>query len=171
MKEVFKFSSRLVVMLTTLALLVISMQSCSEDPGEKDAANGFSLTIARGEIEEANRNFMNRVAESDTVGIANAYTRDAKLMFAGAPSVVGRRKIQTVFSRILNSGVTKVNFETKELFRAGPLLVEEGEVTIYVTNNAVAKEKYIVLWKKEDGKWKLFRDIANSSLPAKCSMN
>lgn len=27
------------------------------------------------------------------------------------------------------------------------------------------KGKYIVLWKKEEGKWKLFRDCYNSDLP------
>jgi ketosteroid isomerase-like protein len=30
----------------------------------------------------------------------------------------------------------------------------------------IDKGKYIVLWKKEDGKWKLFRDCYNSDLPA-----
>jgi len=46
-------------------------------------------------------------------------------------------------------------------------LAEEGEVTVFVGENAVAVEKYIILWKKEDGKWKLFRDIANSNSSAK----
>jgi ketosteroid isomerase-like protein len=27
------------------------------------------------------------------------------------------------------------------------------------------KGKYIVVWKKEDGKWKLHRDLSNSDLP------
>jgi ketosteroid isomerase-like protein len=30
----------------------------------------------------------------------------------------------------------------------------------------LCKGKYIVLWKKENGKWKLHRDISNSDLPA-----
>ena len=30
-------------------------------------------------------------------------------------------------------------------------------------------EKYIVLWKKAAGRWKLFRDIFNSNLPAPTS--
>ena len=40
-------------------------------------------------------------------------------------------------------------------------------LTLYAGDQAVAEEKYIVLWKKEDGRWKLFRDIFNSNLPAK----
>jgi hypothetical protein len=53
------------------------------------------------------------------------------------------------------------------VFGTEDLLAEEGEVTIYVKDKAVAEEKYIVLWKKVDGKWKLFRDIANSNSPSK----
>ena len=46
------------------------------------------------------------------------------------------------------------------------LIVEEGDLTLFVGDNTVAEEKYIVVWKKEDGKWKLFRDIFNSNLPS-----
>ena len=28
------------------------------------------------------------------------------------------------------------------------------------------KGKYIVIWKKEDGKWKIHRDLSNTDLPA-----
>ncbi|MEO5889470.1 MAG: hypothetical protein ABIQ31_04415 [Ferruginibacter sp.] len=129
----------------------------------------FDLTIAKKEIEDANKKFMEFVSKRDSIGIAGSYTADAKLMFAGEPAVVGRASIQTAFSRILNSGVTKVEIKTKEVFGTLDLLAEEGEVTIYVKDQVVAAEKYIVLWKKEAGKWKLFRDISNSNLPAPAS--
>lgn len=58
-------------------------------------------------------------------------------MFAGAPSVVGRANNQTTFSRIINSGITKIDLQTKEVFGTEDLLVEEGEVTIFVGDNAV----------------------------------
>ena len=127
----------------------------------------FDLTTAKTEIEDANKNLMAFVAKSDSIGMAKSYTTDAKLMFGGAPAVVGRANIQTAFSRILNSGVTKLDLKTVEVFGTEDLLAEEGEVTVYVKDMAVAKEKSIVLWKKEDGKWKLFRDITNSNSPAK----
>lgn len=45
------------------------------------------------------------------------------------------------------------------------LLAEEGNITIYVQDQVVGQEKFIVLWKKENGQWKAMRDIANSDLP------
>ena len=59
--------------------------------------------------------------------------------------------------------MSKIELKTQEIFGAGDLVAEEGEVTVYVNGNAVAEEKYIILWKREDGEWKLFRDIANSN--------
>jgi ketosteroid isomerase-like protein len=151
-----------------LCCLAFTFQSCNNSPKEKEqTVPGFDLTTAKAEIEEANKNFMSLVVAGDSIGIAEMYTADAKLMFAGRPAEVGRANIQTTFSRILSSGVTKVNLETKEVFGTEDLLAEEGEVTVYVKDMAVAVEKYIILWKKEDGKWKLFRDIANSNSPAK----
>ncbi len=32
-------------------------------------------------------------------------------------------------------------------------------------NAVIDKGKYVVAWKKENGNWKLYRDIANTSMP------
>jgi ketosteroid isomerase-like protein len=125
----------------------------------------FNLAEARKAIEENNRVFMELVSKSDTVGISNLYTSDAKLMFTGAPSAVGKDKIKSVFSDIMKSGVTRVELKTIDLFGSEELLAEEGEATIYVKDAKVGEEKYIVLWKQEEGKWKIFRDITNSNTP------
>ena len=84
-------------------------------------------------------------------------------MFANTPAVVGRAAIQTVFEGIVNSPVTGVNFETIEVFGTEDLLAEEGKITIYIKDKVIAEEKSIALWKKEDGKWKMFRDISNKN--------
>lgn len=103
------------------------------------------------------------VAAGDSSGIARPYTIDAKLMFTGKPAIVGRENIQNAFSEILKSGVSRIELKTTDIFGAGDIVAEEGEVTVYVNGNAVAEEKYIILWKREDDGWKLFRDIANSN--------
>ena len=144
------------------------LSSCNNADTSKSS---FDLTVAKKEIEEANRNFMDLVAKGDSVGLANAYTTDAKFMSAGAPAIVGRANIQKAMSDIVKSGITKVDLRLKEVFGTEDLMAEEGELTLYVKNDAVAEEKYIVLWKKEDGKWKLFRDIFNSKDEAEVRMS
>ena len=52
-------------------------------------------------------------------------------------------------SDIVKSRITKVDLRLNEVFGTEDLIAEEGELTLYVKNEAVAEEKYIVLWKKE----------------------
>jgi ketosteroid isomerase-like protein len=162
-----KPSLKQVIVLPVLCILAIGFQRCNEKPKEKEqTVNEFNLTAAKAEIEEANKNFMTLVAAGDSVGLANSYTIDAKFMSAGAPSVVGRANIQTAMSNIVQSGITGVDLRLENVYGKEDLIAEEGELTLFVGDDAVAVEKYIVLWKKEDGRWKLFRDIFNSNLPA-----
>lgn len=163
MKNFFVFASSLLIGLSLLS-------SCNNasDSKEKTASEvkpAFDLTTARKEIEAANKNFMDLVAKGDTVGLANAYTVDAKFMMPGGPAAVGRENIQKAMAGIVMSGITKVDIRMKDVFGNEDMIAEEGELSIYVKDAVVAEEKYIVLWKKEDGKWKLFRDIYNTNLP------
>ena len=66
----------------------------------------------------------------------------------------------------MKSGVTSINLKTIDVWGIENLITEEGEISLFVEKAEVYKGKYIVLWKKVDGKWKLFRDIFNSDLPA-----
>jgi ketosteroid isomerase-like protein len=167
MTKISLFTSSLLIGFSILSSC--NNADTSKGTTEKENKPTFDLTVAKKEIEEANRNFMDLVAKGDSVGLANSYTTDAKFMSAGAPAVVGRANIQRAMSEIIKSGITKVDLRLKEVFGTEDLIAEEGELTLYVKNDAVAEEKYIVLWKKEDGKWKLFRDIFNSNLPAPAS--
>jgi ketosteroid isomerase-like protein len=165
-----KKASRLlnqIATLLTLCSLSIGFQSCTEKPIEKEVlVTEFNLTTVKAEIEEANKAFMAFVAAGDSVGLANAYTIDAKFMGAGGPSVEGRADIQTAMSNIVQAGITRVDIRLENVYGTEELIAEEGELTLFVGDDSVAVEKYIVLWKKEDGQWKLFRDIFNSNLPA-----
>jgi ketosteroid isomerase-like protein len=149
-------------------LMITGLNGCNQEVAEVDQTitqSEFNLETAKAEIEEANKNFMALVAAGDSVGLANAYTTDAKFMSAGAPSVVGRVNIQSAIAGMVNSGITKVDLRLENVYGTEDLIAEEGELSLFVGDEEVAIEKYIVLWKKEDGKWKLFRDIFNSNLP------
>ena len=89
------------------------------------------MATVRAGIDKTNKKLMASVAAGDPSGIASLYTHDAKLMFTGKPAVVGRENIQAAFSEILRSGVSKIELKTCEVFGAGDLVAEEGEVVVY----------------------------------------
>lgn len=131
---------------------------------EMAAEPTFDLETAKTEIVASNKEFMTLFAAGDSVGLANLYTQDAKFMMNGAPAISGKENIQSVLSGIMNSGVSGVDLRTIEVWGTQDLITEEGELSLFVGDDEVDQGKYLILWKKEDGKWHFFRDIFNSDL-------
>lgn len=160
--------------ISSMFISLLMFNSCNNSENSKTAevketAPKFDLTVAKNEIEASNQNFMDMYAKNDSVGLANCYTTDGELMFAGSPAIAGRANIQSAFSGTMKSGITKADLKTKDVYGNEDMVAEEGVVQLYIKDQSVAEEKYIVLWKKEEGKWKIFRDISNSNLPEPAS--
>ncbi|MBL4905453.1 MAG: hypothetical protein JKZ00_05490 [Flavobacteriaceae bacterium] len=162
MKNQTKFLTLIVMTL----LFASSFTSCNNKAKETVVESTFNLATAKTEIEAANMQFMTFYAANDSISLANLYTLDAKFMGDGAPSVTGRKNIQSNLSATMKSGVTSINLKTIDVWGGENLITEEGEASLFVGETEVYNGKYIVLWKKVDGEWKLFRDIFNSNSPA-----
>ncbi len=152
------------LMLAALAALIVLAAGCNTAPKES-AATVDNATLKK-EIEAANVEFAGFIANGDSVGMANFYTEDAKLMFPNEPAIVGRKNIQTAVHNVLRSGIAKAEFRATDVWGTGDFVSEEGQLSLFdKAGTQVETGKYIVLWKKEAGKWKPFRDISNSDLP------
>ena len=100
----------------------------------------------------------------DAAGVAALYTDDAALMPPGAEAVVGMEAIQAFWSEFIASGAT-VKIETKEVSGSGDMLVEIGTVVVTAPDGSHADHgPFLVVYKNVDGKWKMHRDIWNSSM-------
>jgi ketosteroid isomerase-like protein len=109
-------------------------------------------------IESRDAEFSKYILEADSVALANMYTEDAQfgtLKGAEIPPALGK----WIRNSIKNDS-RNVTFKTVTLTADGELLVETG--TGEVRSNAGELKstfRYLVVWKKEDGVWKLYRDI------------
>ncbi len=151
-----------------MLLFIASITSCNEKAAKTTeivVEPTFNLTIAKTEIQDANKEFMALYATNDSIGLSNLYTQDAKFMMNGAPATIGRKNIQSTIAAIMKSGVSSVNLSTTDVWGTENIVTEEGELSLFVGDDKVDQGKYMVLWKKEEGKWKLHRDIFNSNLP------
>jgi uncharacterized protein (TIGR02246 family) len=118
-------------------------------------------------IEAQNKAWGAAVAKGDADAIAALYTETAKAYPPNGPAVSGRAAIRELFAGMLASGIRSVTLTATEVTGAGDSAQEVGTYVIKTPDGQVADEgKYIVLWKKEGGGWKLHRDIWNSSAPA-----
>lgn len=145
------------------ALVAITLFACKQNTETKSE---FDLVNAKKEIEAANQNVKELLAKGDSIGFANLYTEDAKFMENNLPSLVGRSKIQSFWTKLINAGATNISLTTLEVWGDEKYITEEGLYDFKSKDGAaLGNGKYIVLWKKEAGKWKIHRDISNSNLP------
>ena len=166
-----KISKKTLNPLFYFFILVFLVLGCNEKAEENTITETaiepvFNLETAKSEIEAANNEFKAFIASADSVGLSNLYTQDTKVMMTGAPAISGRENVQSIFSGIMNSGITSANLKTIEVWGTEDLITEEGEYTLYAGDDIADQGKYIVLWKNVDGNWKLHRDIFNSDIPA-----
>ena len=145
-------------------VLVVSLVACQP---KTEVQPAFDLVNAQKEINEANTAFENYVSKGDSVGLAtNLYTVDAKFMSPNNPGAEGRAAIIAAVSGIFKAGITGIKLTSKEIWGDENSLMEAGAFALNIKDGTVVdKGKYLVLWKKEDGKWKLHRDMFNSDLP------
>lgn len=118
------------------------------------------------EIADANKNFMQAFDSTDAAVLSDCYVADAKLFPPNSDVVVGNENIQKAFQGFMDNGISKAELETVNAESYGNVANEEGRYKLYVGDKEVDQGKYIVVWKKVNGQWKMFRDIFNSSNPA-----
>ena len=81
--------------------------------------------------------------------------------------VKGRSNIDGFWREMFTAGATRLQLDTEQIEEHGDIVSEIGRYTVYAEKNqAVDDGKYLVLWRQENGEWKVFRDIWNSSRPA-----
>jgi ketosteroid isomerase-like protein len=143
------------------SLLASSLFACK--PATKST---FDLANAKKEIEAVNNEISQFMTKGDSVGLASLYSTDGALMLNNVPSIKGKENLTKVWGGIIREGVSSIELTTSEVWGDENYITEEGLLVIKSKDGTqLDKGKYIVLWKKEDGKWKLHRDIANSDLP------
>lgn len=126
----------------------------------------FDMENAKKEIAAANVALAELIAKGDSVGTAEAYTKEGKFMGSNMPSVVGKANLTTFWAGFINAVGGTITLTTLDIWGNAEYITEEGLFEIKAKDGtSIDKGKYIVVWKKEDGKWKLHRDMSNSDLP------
>jgi uncharacterized protein (TIGR02246 family) len=118
-------------------------------------------------IVAADETFVATFSRGDAAGIASLYTENGQFLPPNSDFVTGRQAIQATFQAFMDMGIKAVKLETVEVEGYGDTASEVGRYTLEGEGGQVLdKGKFIVIWKKEAGQWKLHRDIINTSMPA-----
>ena len=127
---------------------------------------GETAGDVRKEIEQVNGGFAAAYAKGDAAAVAALYTAGAKLFPPGGPIVDGRAGIEQFWQSVMGSGIKNIELRTAEIEVFGDTVVENGSATLCSNGGVANRGKYLVVWKRVEGKWLLHRDCWNSNGPA-----
>jgi uncharacterized protein (TIGR02246 family) len=100
------------------------------------------------------------VRRKDAHAISLLYTADGMVVSQASPSVRGRQALEELNQYYFDFGVAAIEVHTQEMYPVGDMLCELGTAEAFTGSGKVlSANRYMTLWKKEDGKWRVHRDF------------
>lgn len=110
---------------------------------------------------------METFKDGDAAVLSSLYTKDGKVLPPNAGIIEGKEAMQAFWQAVMDMGVKEAVLEIIEVEGHGDTAIEVSNFKMKDTDgNVLDHGKYIVIWKRVDGNWKLHLDIFNSSVPA-----
>ena len=157
------------LLLSSSAFLITGCNNTTSETlnkDSKDSTTAFDPAAMRKIIEEKNNEFAKAFTTGDSATMVNHYTMDGKLFPPNAEAVTGRDAIAAVVSEYLKYGIKEFKDETTALYGNENNLIEEGNFFMGDgKGNTIDKGKYMCVWRKDNGEWKVYSNMFNTSLP------
>jgi ketosteroid isomerase-like protein len=137
--------------------------SCSY---QKPGSNEYFVREEGKTIRKRTTAFTRAHITRDTAFLNNIFTKDARVLAPNSEVVTGKKSISQLNSEWVNYGVHQFEEISTAMYGGGNFIVDEGNYfMIYGPDSTSERGKYINVWKKVNGNWKIYSNIWNSSLP------
>ena len=151
-----------ILYLLVLMLAVPFLVSCTTAPQDTTAEDSQA-------IKAASKQWVDAFNRGDAAALSAFYTEGAKRFPPNNPMIVGREDIQGWIQGAFDAGVGDLQATTIDLHVNGDMAYEVGEYTLTIQpeeGEAISDNgKYVEIWKRENGSWKISADIFNTSIP------
>lgn len=158
--------------MLVVGLAVVGCQQPAQQGGAEKATAVDSAAIAQAEerIHQLNEGWVQAVAQGDTAAIVNLYAEDGRLMPPGQESVVGHEALRNAWAGLISMTDTLTfSSDVLEVSPSAAMAYDIGTYRLVRTTpegeQARDRGKYVVVWEKVGGEWKVAADIFNSSQP------
>jgi len=158
--------------LPLAAIVAVLLFSCNSETTKTTepaaaTASSFNLDSAKAAIAASNASYGNCFATGDSAKMVSLYTSDACIYPSNMPKMCGSQSINAFFNGGYKMGIRNIKLTTAEVMGSNDGVIETGTYELMAEKGATLdKGKFMVMWKEENGKWKMHRDIWNTDMPA-----
>lgn len=124
-------------------------------------------TSAEDDIRKLDVDWGKAASRKDLEGVVAFYASDASVVWPGAPAAHGTADIRAAWSELMKTPGLSLEFipERIQIAASGDMAIDFGVVKFGHDTNAWAHlletAKYVVVWKKIKGTWKVMYDCYN----------
>ena len=167
--------------MLTRTVLIAAMLACAgaaqarqvKSVGKIKTANETPLdpVASRKAIETANQDFIVALKKKDSKALGEAFEPDAILLPAGADALHGRDQISKYFAAMVASTtIDEASALTQDFAVTAHTAYETGLYTFTTRTGGAAAVadhgKYLIVWQYDDDKkWRILREMSNTSVP------
>lgn len=117
------------------------------------------------EIEGSSQKMAEALFNGDFDSFAMFFDDDVTLKMSGHETLEGVDAVVAAHKPMADQKM-KLVLDTDEVIELNGFAYETGDYQIQTADGQVVdKGSYGTLWKKEDGSWKIYRDVVSSSMP------
>jgi uncharacterized protein (TIGR02246 family) len=144
------------------------LTACSSSPG---ISSDYSPGDAENAIRRANADFAANARAGKAANLVdNFYAPDAEVMAPNMAALRGRDAIRAFWTAFLATGAVDVALTSTNVTQpSSDVAIETGryDLSLRPASGQAIKDagKYMVLWKKSNGRWWAAEDIFNSDMP------
>jgi uncharacterized protein (TIGR02246 family) len=158
-----------VVVLALASLL----SACSPPPAPPapEAAVKVDLAVEERAIRDIDARWLKAAQAGDEAGEAAVLARDSKVYREHVPPLVGPAAYQEFTAKFrADNPKAKPNWstDTVQVAEAGDVAIQTGEYHLTGLGPKGDREdrgRFVTVWKKESGEWKVAQDIGSTTMP------
>jgi uncharacterized protein (TIGR02246 family) len=149
-----------------LAALALSLAGCVKN-SEREEEGALTLSSHETAIRSTNERWLRLIKEGDAAAVAQLYAPDGAIMPPGAPKAEGTASIEKVWSGLMATPGFELTFRADDITVAsgGDMALDRGTYRLSMSGPQGPTQdvgKYVVVWRKVEGTWKVAADIFNS---------
>jgi len=119
------------------------------------------------DIRKVELQFKEALISGDTALFLKCYTSDACILPPNAPALCGQRSLTQFYKGARQGGVRDATFTSLGLFgQTWEYVTQQGAVELFdAAHHSLVRSKVLIVWKKTDEGWKIFRHMLNFDAP------
>lgn len=129
------------------------------------AMGGVNLDAARQEIATSNQLWGQAFVKGDSASFIGLYHPEARIYPPNMAMLNSRTDLGRMLAGVPGSGIQSATVTTTDLVASGDLVIETGTFEMRDASKVVDRGKYLAVWKQDNGRWRIYRDIWNSDMP------